>query len=196
MNLKSIALALMLAPVIAVSQSSDPVVGDWIWLNKRISVSSDRKAKDTDLGGVGTWKFMQNKELERKYEFSWEGGGKNFIDRMTLSRDGTKLDGTNQEGKQIWALKAAPENRPAHVGSWNISNLADGYKAVYELNEDGALFRNGTRIGRWDVTKTQLIISYNAAPWNHDRLELPIRDRKLRGKNTAGNTIILERKAP
>jgi hypothetical protein len=120
MNIKLFALATILTSAAAFAQSEpgstqkvapDPITGDWLWMGDMlVSIDPDGKATNRSGGVSGTWKFLQNKEVERKYEITWNAPDRIYIDRLTLSRDGKKLDGKNQIGLRVSA-KRVPIDR-------------------------------------------------------------------------------------
>lgn len=91
---------------VAPGSSKDPLVGHWIWHGGNfVTVSADGTAVSRK-GARATWRFLDNKELERKYEVIWDDGV--FIDTMRMSRDGKKLTGKNQKGERVSATIAPP----------------------------------------------------------------------------------------
>ena len=93
--------------------SIDPLVGEWIWQgNAKVVVHPDGTAENKRNHDQGTWKFLQNKELERKYEFYWQSKGRIFVDRLTLSRDGKNLEGRNQQSKRVSAKRTTSPSDP------------------------------------------------------------------------------------
>ena len=91
-------------PKKAADTPPDPILGKWIWqASNTVILTADGKAAHSK-GFQATWKYMDNKELERKYEFIWDNGI--FIDKVRLSRDGKKLEGKDKNGKRTWADRA------------------------------------------------------------------------------------------
>ena len=63
--------------------------------------SESAVAVGATFGTRAKWKFVGNKEVERKYEFIWNEGI--FIDNVRLSKDGKKLEGKSKKGERVWA---------------------------------------------------------------------------------------------
>ena len=83
----------------------DPLVGEWRYFNDHVvTITADGKLASPKA--TGTWEFTNNKEVERRYKLTWEGGL--FIDTLLLSRDGSRLTGKNQKGDKISATRVAP----------------------------------------------------------------------------------------
>lgn len=71
----------------------DPIVGKWFW-NADVAVTFAADGTCTSEQGSGTWQFLQNAEVERKYRVNWDQG--RAIDRVTFSRDGQTARVVNQ----------------------------------------------------------------------------------------------------
>src|SRR5215213_3686843 len=83
----------------------DPIVGEWRYFNNHIvTITADGRLASPKA--AGTWEFTNNKELERKYKLTWQGGL--FVDTLVLSRDGNRLAGKNQKGERVSAARVAP----------------------------------------------------------------------------------------
>ena len=84
-------------PQTAATVPPDPILGKWIWLSKhKVAIANDGTAIHSD-GHHAKWRFLGNKEVERKYEFIWNEGV--FIDNVRLSKDGKKTRRKEQEGR-------------------------------------------------------------------------------------------------
>jgi len=56
------------------AEAPDPIVGNWVWIHDDlVTINADGTASSTQ-GLRATWKFLDNKQVERKYEFIWNGG--------------------------------------------------------------------------------------------------------------------------
>lgn len=85
-------------------RDKDPILGKWIFHGEhRIAITADGKAI-SHKGSNGVWRFLSNPEVERRYEIVWDEGL--FIDSVRLSRDGKTLQGKNQKGRRIHAVRA------------------------------------------------------------------------------------------
>ena len=95
----------------AAKPAVDPIVGNWVWgKNDFVTFRADHTADGNRRRGAGKWKYLENKEVERKYRVVWRiKGGKIFIDELTLSRDGSRIDGKNQEGDKIVGHRGKPK---------------------------------------------------------------------------------------
>jgi hypothetical protein len=89
----------------------DPIIGHWVWgRNNFVTFKPDHTTDGNRRQGVGRWKYLENKEVERKYQIVWRiKGGKIFIDHVTLSRDGSRIEGWNQEGDRIIGHRGKPK---------------------------------------------------------------------------------------
>ena len=83
----------------ASAKAEDSIVGTWIWPdNHRVIVRADGTG-ESHKGPKMTWKFLNNKEVERKYQVIWDGGIN--VDAMLMSRDGKKMDGKRLDGTKF-----------------------------------------------------------------------------------------------
>jgi hypothetical protein len=104
-------VCLLSAAVAAFGQSAassekieDPIVGNWIWPNNhRVTVRADGTG-ESHKGPKMTWRYLKNKEIERKYEVIWDGGIN--VDAMMLSRDGSKFEGKRLNGSKFVVRRA------------------------------------------------------------------------------------------
>jgi hypothetical protein len=104
-------MCLLSASVMAFGQSAassekteDPIVGKWIWPNNhRVTVRADGTG-ESHKGPKMTWRYLKNKEIERKYEVIWDGGIN--VDAMMLSRDGSKFEGKRLDGSKFVVRRA------------------------------------------------------------------------------------------
>jgi hypothetical protein len=84
----------------------DPIVGEWIWNdNMDITVNADGTVNQRGDGAAkwsAKWRLLESRSVERKYEFNWtRPNGSNIIDTLTLSSDGKKLEGKNQQKHRV-----------------------------------------------------------------------------------------------
>ena len=96
---RSIIFALLLLVSVA-GQESQPkcndIVGKWKWfVGPELSISADHSF--TNGENSGSWKLTN--ATERKYMLTWDVGG--FVDEVTLSADGRKLAGTNNQKNNV-----------------------------------------------------------------------------------------------
>jgi len=72
----------------------DPIIGDWKWVTgDRVTIDANGTMARAHYD-KGMWRHT-NAAL-REYTLSWDSG---FVDTVTLSSDGQKLVGHNQDGK-------------------------------------------------------------------------------------------------
>jgi hypothetical protein len=86
------------------SPVEDPkeIAGTWVWFNTPtiyIDANGDLRAPGTAV--IGRWASVD--VANRQYQLSWGNG---FIDRVTLSVTGNELDGYNQIGTHVTAIRA------------------------------------------------------------------------------------------
>jgi hypothetical protein len=89
--------------VIVVSLRS--VVGNWAWFNGVKVTINNGGGCTASNGNTGTWTYKdKNKGV---IVISWTEGGKagKWIDTLTLSEDGERLEGKNQDGTPVSAEK-------------------------------------------------------------------------------------------
>jgi hypothetical protein len=130
--------------------------------------------------------------INRRYQTALEA----LLRRATLAND---LD-TAVRIKQ--ALEKASAKPPAAVtgtkaevvGTWSVVNHTDGVTGVLEFKADSTALWGGARVGIWEIKGKQLIVSYDNRGGHQDRYNLPVRDGKLEGTNTPGQSLTLTRK--
>lgn len=100
--------ALWAQPASSPESAPDPIVGNWIWRGDHfVTISPDGTAASRK-GPRATWKYLKNREVERRYEFVWDGG--QGLDVVTLQRSGQKLDVKDQNNVKFVVPRA-----PAHT---------------------------------------------------------------------------------
>lgn len=94
----------------AEDQKDNPLIGLWrgFKFNQLIECNPDGSFTLLENGKkksevVGSWKQVQSKSVERKYELSWYQG--KFIHDLTLNKTGDKLTGSSSGGAKIDAVK-------------------------------------------------------------------------------------------
>ena len=105
--LLSVTFTFCLIAWLPAEESTDPIVGRWIWIGTRnVIVNADGTAKQPGEA-TAEWKLLHtNNTVERKYEFIWNrNGGKTYIHTVVLSNDRQRLDGKNQVNQRIWAKR-------------------------------------------------------------------------------------------
>lgn len=96
---RSLVLVLLLfVPLIAQDsgQKCNTIVGTWNWF---VGPQLTIKADHTFSNGENSGKWEVTNATERKYTLRWEVGG--FIDEVTLSADGKKLTGSNNQNNNV-----------------------------------------------------------------------------------------------
>lgn len=83
---------------VEVIESTSTIVGNWKWFNNRVYDIRVNKTIYEGAVAVGTWTL----NTPPVHTLNWNSG---YTDTLTLSADGTKLDGTNQKGKKVTATK-------------------------------------------------------------------------------------------
>jgi len=83
---------------IAESGSTKSVLGDWSWFNGGIVTLKSSGVIVSGGKQAGTYKCVSN-----DCELTWYGG--KYLDKLTLSSDGQKLDGKNQNGTHVWGKR-------------------------------------------------------------------------------------------
>jgi hypothetical protein len=82
------------------------IVGNWKWFNVNLVEISYHKmvAKDGkgNILNSGSWSLSNAKN--REFTLQWEKGG--WVDKLTLSSDGKRLDGKNNVGSSVWGTRA------------------------------------------------------------------------------------------
>jgi hypothetical protein len=96
---RSIVLALLLV-LPFIGQQSQPkcndIVGQWKWfVGPQITFNADHSFSNGE--NSGNWEVTN--AAERKYTLRWDVGG--FVDEVTLSGDGRKLTGTNNNKNTV-----------------------------------------------------------------------------------------------
>jgi hypothetical protein len=93
---------LLIAPLIQESQPRcDDVVGNWKWfVGPQLTIKADHTFSNGE--NSGNWELKN--ASERKYILRWDVGG--FVDEVTLSADGKKLVGTNNNKNSVSGERA------------------------------------------------------------------------------------------
>ena len=96
---RSLVLAMLLVGPF-IGQESQPkcndIVGSWKWfVGPQLTIKADHSFSNGE--NSGSWEVANGKE--RKYKLRWEVGG--FVDEVTLSVDGRKLTGTNNDKNSV-----------------------------------------------------------------------------------------------
>jgi len=87
---------LLAAPLIAQESRCSEIVGTWKWfVGPELIIKADHTFSNGENSGA--WEISNAKE--RKYTLRWEVGG--FVDEVTLSKDGRKLTGTNNQKNNV-----------------------------------------------------------------------------------------------
>ncbi len=91
--------------------ANDPLAGNWLWRGGG-TATFNADGTMTAYGMKGTWTFLNNPEVERKYRLVWEQG--KFIDEMVCSRDGQQAKVRNQYGDRFDVRRALDDGKAAH----------------------------------------------------------------------------------
>jgi len=85
----------------AIQSICQRVLGEWLWFNGGLTTFfADGTVKGEHRilpGNNGTWECAD--PTKRRFIISWSQGG--WVNKLTLSGDGKRLDGTNQEGSVV-----------------------------------------------------------------------------------------------
>ena len=103
---RSLVVALLLiSPFI--NQDSQPkcddIVGNWKWF---VGPQLTIKADHTFSNGENSGNWESKNAPERRYVLRWDVGG--FVDEVTLSADGKKLAGTNNNKNGVSGERVGP----------------------------------------------------------------------------------------
>lgn len=90
-------LRVRLSPVDQV-QPQGGIVGTWDWFNGSTVIINSNGTMQSSGGNYGTWMRSGS-----QYILRWRNGG--WVDTLTLSIDGRRLEGTNQYSGRVWATK-------------------------------------------------------------------------------------------
>lgn len=95
--LRLLIVALLLAvSVIAQENRCADIVGTWKWfVGPELIIKADHTFSNGE--NSGSWEAIN--AAERKYTLRWDVGG--FVDEVTLSKDGRKLAGTNNQKNNV-----------------------------------------------------------------------------------------------
>jgi hypothetical protein len=83
--------------------ASDPLEGKWHYFNDHVVTIHPGGIVTSSKGVTGKWVYLKNPEVERKYRIQWDANL--FVDTITLSRDGKKLEGKNNKGDRVGATR-------------------------------------------------------------------------------------------
>jgi hypothetical protein len=87
--------------------------------------------------------------------------------------------------KEIEALPEKPEETNSFIGDCTIR--AYGKDHPTKLLADYTVTRGNRPVGKWKITRTQFIITFQGG--SSDVFDLPIQDKTLYGKSTAGEPL-------
>jgi hypothetical protein len=91
-----IVLLLLTVPASAQEPRRNDISGTWKWfVGPTLTIKSDHTFSNGE--NSGTWEVTN--AAERKYTFRWDVGG--FVDNVTLSKDGQKLTGNNNQKNAV-----------------------------------------------------------------------------------------------
>src|SRR5678815_429049 len=107
--------------------------------------------------------------------------------RATLAND---LDTALRIKQALERLSAKAEI----VGTWNFVNHNDGVKYVAGFRADNSFLWDGKQVGMWTINGDKLIITHDNRRGHQDYYDLPVREGKLDGRNTAGDRVTITRK--
>lgn len=131
------------------TSKADPIVGEWKWFNgTRLFITAD--GQFTSSAGKGVWEFSKNKEIERKYVLTWEGGL--FADFLTLSRDGKHLEGKSAAGQKVTGDKAdttkTVETTPLPFSTAKPGFAPQSLKGNFlvSVDDEASIYLNGVKI--------------------------------------------------
>lgn len=89
-------ILLLAVPVSAQESRCSEIVGNWKWfVGPQLIIKADHTFSNGE--NSGTWEVT--KAAEQKYTLRWDVGG--FVDEVTLSKDGLKLTGTNNQKNNV-----------------------------------------------------------------------------------------------
>jgi hypothetical protein len=95
LRLLVVALLLVGSAVAQENRCSD-IAGNWKWfVGPELMIKADHTFSNGE--NSGTWKLAD--ASEQKYTLTWDVGG--FVDEVTLSKDGLKLTGTNNQKNNV-----------------------------------------------------------------------------------------------
>jgi len=95
LSLLTISLLLGVSVLAQESRCND-IVGTWKWfVGPELLIKADHSFSNGE--NSGTWELTN--ATERKYTLHWDVGG--FVDEVTLSKDGMKLAGTNNQKNSV-----------------------------------------------------------------------------------------------
>jgi len=174
------------------------IAGEWKWFNGGTAVI----LADGTIQGTGhSWKCLDSSQ--RTFLISWSNG--KWLDTLTLSQDGNRLDGKNQNGNRVWAERKTPT--PSSPPSPKISTSMTLRNAILgkwkwftgstpEFRADGTI--GGNADNRWELTDagTRLFtLSWGKGKWI-DTLTLSPDGKRLDGKNQYGSAVWGKRLSP
>ena len=90
--------------------AKDPILGKWLYHGKYVATFWPDGTTSYPNGLKGTWRFLNNREGERRYEIVWKEGV--YVEKFKLSTDGNTLEGTNKKGEPIRAERIIEHRNP------------------------------------------------------------------------------------
>lgn len=146
------------------------VIGSWAWFNRvTVLLQPDSTAVGSN-GELGTWRVANPQT--RQYVISWRAG---WIDTVTLSPDGSTLQGWNQHGTRVFGHRrggavttGAGGDRASLLGAFE--GVHPHWRDVVILSADGTYRRATGDAGRWTFDGTTLTLSWEH--WGPEFLQL------------------------
>jgi hypothetical protein len=178
----------------AAATTLDPIVGVWNWKGSNVfTFAPDGSLRRDNDEKPATWKRLS----QGKYQVTWNDGAWHV--NVSVGGDGKSLDGTNQEGGQVRAVKipaaALSGGDEPLVGVWKWES-AD---ALYSYSGDGTAFTLTDR-GTWKLESKEGNTRHYAITWNSggvvDRITISGKGGSMKGVNSQGRQIAAQRVLP
>lgn len=195
-----ISLVFCLTAVQLEAEATDPVIGKWHghWKDHRwgegdflFEFFADGRLAG-DRSRTGSWGAASPGTAEQKYRLRWNDG---VADSLTLSKDGNRLSGKNQNNSDLWAERIVEppvgEAPDPVVGKWHWQS-----RSQVEFFADGRLAWAGTTAGSWGVTFPGTDEQRYVLSWSNgyiDSLTLSKDGNRLSGKNDRNGNVWAER---
>lgn len=177
-------------------------VGNWKWFVGP-ALTFDAKGAVTGTRRPAVWFWLD--EDKRELQVVW-GGPDPGLDKLTLSEDGNRLEGSNNDGTPISGSRIveAPEPAAPAAGTGVVTNVSPLGTWSWFFGPDLTFHEDGTvtgenRTARWvwtDQSKRELRVDFGGDYSGYrDSLTLSEDGKRLRGVNNTGMEISGDRLA-
>jgi len=105
----------------------DAIIGTWKWFTGRNHTFGPNGTSST---AQVSWQCIDPQR--RIVRINWSNG--RFIDTLTISADGRRVEGQNQQGNRVWGIRHEPQPQPASVRKPPVPAAGSAPGSVAKVN--------------------------------------------------------------